>query len=249
MTTHDQILALAPLAEPLEPEWSGSTLAAILAAPQQQARPRTSPTRRRARKLALAGSVAVALTAGAAVAGGGPSQVVGDALRHFSAQPNTTGNGLGVLHDPELVAEFPAANGLFAFWVATSSSGTVCYASADGTWDGRGAPARNQLDYGCAGEVNDAAGGAPGALTDPVQLGGFFKDSQGPMVYGISPYPGAVQVRVRGAGVDRTLPVRADSHGFGAAIPEAVGAPSVTLTFLDASGRSLGSRTWVAPVG
>ena len=49
--------------------------------------------------------------------------------------------------------------------------------------------------------------------------------------------------------MDRTLPVRPDSHGYGAAIPEASGAVAVTLTFLDEAGRELGSRRIVAPVG
>ena len=81
------------------------------------------------------------------------------------------------------------------------------------------------------------------------QLGGFFKDSGGPIVYGISPYSAAVRAHVQGLGVDRTLPIRSDSHGYGAAIPEASGARAVTITFLDGAGHLLGSKRRVAPVG
>jgi hypothetical protein len=244
MTTQTQIQRLAPTAAPLAPAWSRATLAGILADP---ARPRR--TGRHRRPMVLAGAVALALTAGTAVATVGPSGVVKDALQSFADEPNTTGNGLGVLHDPALVARFRTPHGLFAFWVATSSSGTVCFAWSDGTWDGRGLPTKGQLDYGCGGEVADASGDRSRWLTDAEHLGGFFKDTQGPMVYGIAPYADAARVRVRGTGVDRTLPVRADSHGFGAALPEASRARAVTLTFLDAAGRPLGSRTWVAPIG
>jgi len=69
------------------------------------------------------------------------------------------------------------------------------------------------------------------------------------MVYGVSAYPDAVEVRVQGEGVDRTLPIRADSHGYGAALPEAAQARAVTLTFVDAAGQALGTRRVVAPVG
>ncbi len=86
-------------------------------------------------------------------------------------------------------------------------------------------------------------------FTRPDQLGGFFKDDAGPLLYGVSPYPDAVAVHVRGDGVDRTLPLQADSHGYGAALPEATDADAVTLTFLDEAGAELGSTRWVAPVG
>ena len=74
----------------------------------------------------------VTLSAGAAVASGGAVDVVRDAILDFSNQPNTSGNGLGELEDPELVAQFQSSDGVFAFWVATSSTGKVCYAMSDG---------------------------------------------------------------------------------------------------------------------
>jgi hypothetical protein len=249
-TTHDQITRLAPAPEPFEPGWSRDTLAHILAdrpVPARSPRPWWRRTRRRVAALLAAG--VVTLTAGTAVAVGGPGQVVKDALLDFSRQPNTSGNGLGRLEDPQLVAKFRASNGVFAFWVARSSNGRVCFAAADGTWDGEGVPARSQLDYGCGGTIVDPANGKrPIDLTRMDQLGGFFKDSGGPLVYGIAP-DDAVQARVRGTGVDQTLPVRSDSHGFGAALPGASHTAAVTLTFLDSSGRAVGSRRWVAPVG
>ncbi len=250
-TTHDQIALLAPTPEPFEQEWSRDTLATILAdgpAPAPRQRHWWRNTRRRTAALVAAG--VMALTAGTAVAGAGPIQVVRDAILDFSKQPNTTGNGLGRLHEPQLIAKFRTKNGIFAFWVATSSNGKVCFADADGTWDGAGLPTRKELDYGCGGEIIDPS--APDKtmeLTRPEQLGGFFKDSDGPLLYGLSPYPDAVSVRVQGPGVDRTLPIRSDYHGFGAAIPEASRATAVTLTFLDAAGSRLGSKRWIAPVG
>lgn len=250
MTEHDTITALAPAPEPFEPQWSATTLARIVAEgppPARAARPWWRRTRRRAASLVAAGLVVV--TAGTAVAVGGPVESVKDAILDFSRQPNTTGNGLGRLDEPELVAQFEIPGGIFAIWIATSSSGTVCYASSDGVWDGEGAPARSELEYGCGGDVLSADARSIEPLTRPDQLGGFFKDSDGPIVYGVSPFPDAVAVRVQGDGVDRTLPLRRDSLGYGAAIPEASGAPAVTLTFLDDTGRPLGTRQVTAPVG
>lgn len=250
-TTHDQVTKLAPTPDPLEPGWSRETLARILTerpAPEHNPRPWWRRTRRRLTAVIVAG--VVALTAGTAVAVGGPGQVVKDALLDFSRQPNTSGNGLGRLEDPQLVAKFRTPRGVFAFWVATSSNGGVCYADANGTWDGDGVPTKRQLDYGCGGTIiKPTDPNTTMELTRVDQVGGFFKDSDGPLIYGVSPYADAVQARVRGAGVDRTLPVRSDSHGFGSAIPEASRATAVTVTFLDGAGTPLGSKRWVAPVG
>ena len=251
MKTHDTITALAPTPEPMEPEWSATTLASILA-DQPEAPRATAPwwrrTRRRAAALVAAG--AITLTAGTAVAVGGPIDVVRDAILDFSNQPNTTGNGLGKLDDPQLVAQFRLEDGgIFALWIATSSTGKVCYASSDGVWNGEGTPTKSELEYGCGGQVITPDAQHTQPLTRPDQLGGFFKDTDGPIVYGVSPYPDAVKARVQGDGVDRTLPVRADSQGYGAAIPEASGTKAVTVTYLDESGHELGSRRWIAPIG
>src|SRR6059058_2087507 len=103
-TIHDQITRLAPAPEPFEPGWSRDTLATIVANEQSPVRSPRSWWRRPRRRLAgLVVAGAVALTAGTAVAVGGPGEVVKNALLDFSKQPNTTGNGLGVLHDPQLV--------------------------------------------------------------------------------------------------------------------------------------------------
>lgn len=241
----DSITALAPAPEPFDPEWSQATLASIRSAEQEPA-----PKPRRGRRRVLVGLAAGFLAVGTAtaVAVDGPGEVVRQVLLDFSEQPNTTGNGLGELDDPELVAQFEIEDGLFAFWIATSSTGKVCYADADGTWDGEGNPTKEQLSYGCGGTIWVGPGDQTAELTRPDQIGGFFKDTE-PLVYGISPYAGTVKVRVRGVGVDRTLPVRADSLGYGTALPEASRAPSVLLTFLDADGHSLGSKRSVAPIG
>lgn len=248
MKTHDTISALAPTPEAFEPEWSQATVAGILAEA-----PAAQPTRpwwrkTRARGVAVVAAGAIALTTGAAFALGGPEQVVKDTLLDFSRQPNTSGNGLGVLDDPAVVAQFQSENGLFTVWIAESSSGKVCYAMSDGAWNGEGTPTKDQLEYGCGGDVWDHELGRTVWLSRPEQLGGFFKDS-GPLLYGVSPYPEAVEVRVQGAGVNRTLPVRPDSHGYGAALPEAAAAAAVTVTFLDDAGRTLGTKRWVAPAG
>ncbi|MBO9520674.1 MAG: hypothetical protein J7518_03975 [Nocardioidaceae bacterium] len=245
--TNDTILtALAPAPETFEEDWSREALAGILATDRLAA-----ARRRRARRATLVGAAvgAITLSTAAAVASGGPADAVKDLLHQFIEQPNTTGNGLGELRDPELVAQFPLEHGVFALWVATPTSADgVCFAYADGTWDGTGTPTADQLDYGCGGEIV-GPDQHPVPLTRPDQLGGFFKDADGPLVYGIAPFPDATTVRVSAAGVDRTLPVRADSHGYGATLPEAAHVPAVTLTFIDVGGRVLGSKTVYAPVG
>ncbi|HET6168471.1 MAG TPA: hypothetical protein VFE07_16695 [Marmoricola sp.] len=245
--THDTLItALAPVPEPFDPVWSRQTLADI------RSEERPAALRRRVRRPVLIGAAAAVLTlsTATAVAVGGPEDAIRGLLTQFIEQPNTTGNGLGKLDDPELVAQFRTENGLFTVWVATPTAADgVCYAYSDGTWDGVGNPTKDALDYGCGGEIWAGPDHAPETLTRPDQLGGFFKDTDGPMVYGISPYPDAVSVRVQGDGVDRTLPVRPDSHGYGAALPEAGHTPDVTLTFLDANGQVLGSKHVVAPIG
>lgn len=133
--------------------------------------------------------------------------------------------------------------------MATSSSGTVCYALSDGQWDGTGTPTEDQLEYGCGGQLWMGPNRPPEHLTRPDQFGGFFAAEVGLVVYGVSPYPRATEVIVEGDGVDRTLPVRADSLGYGDAFPEASQATSLTLTFLDAGGQVLGSKRVVAQVG
>jgi hypothetical protein len=246
MTKDSIITALAPAQEPFDPDWSQATLSDILSADRRE-----KSLRRKGRRRVLVGLAAgfLALSTATAVAVGGPGDVVKRVLTDFGQQPSTTANDLGALHDPQLVAQFRTETGIFAFWVATSSSDDVCYAFSDGQWNGEGSPTEDQLDYGCGGQVYAGPGRPPEELTRPDQLGGFFKDDAGPLVYGISPYPAAATVRVQGVGVDRTLAVRPDSHGYGAALPEAAQAAVVTLTFVDADGRVLGSERTVAPVG
>ena len=250
MNTHsleERISALAPVPEGLDEEWAEATLALVLAeAPQRRRR-----DRRRLAVVAVAGALTISTGTAVAAASMGSIGEVRDVLLTFMEQPNTTGNNIGTLGTPELVAEFRRADGrLFALWIATSSKGAICVASSDGSWDGEGAPTAKQLEYGCAGEVVDPTQvDTPIPLERPDQVGGFFKDEAEPILYGVSPYPDAVAVRVQGNGVNRTLPLRADSHGFGSALPEATGADSLTLTFLDAAGQPIGSRTYIAPVG
>lgn len=244
-----RITALSPTPLPLDPDWSEATLARILA--DDRAAARTAAVRRRRARRRTAIGLGLALSAvgtTTAVALGGPIEVVSGAIKDFARQPNTTGNGLGELHEPELVAQFDTDHGVFAFWVASSSSGKVCYAMSDGVWDGSGTPTKKELEYGCGGVLWVGDDVPPQELTSPEQLGGYFTDSE-PLVYGISPWPDATRVRVQAPGVDRTLPVRSDSHGYGAALPEAVGVPQVTLTFLDAGGQVLGTKVSLAPVG
>jgi hypothetical protein len=248
-STEDRITALAPVPEQLDQEWAQATLARILAdSPPQQARWRD---RRPLVALAVAGALTVGTGTAVAAAGFGPVDAVKDVLIAFGKEPNTTGNNIGTLHTPRLVAEFRRSNGEnFSFWIATSSSGAVCYAYSDASWDGKGIPSASQLEYGCGGDVSDSTDPDRAIpLERPDQLGGFFKDEAEPILYGVSPYADAVAVRVQGAGVEETLPVRADSHGYGSALPGATGADSLTLTFLDAAGQTLGTRTVVAPVG
>jgi hypothetical protein len=238
----DRITALAPLPEHLDEQWAHATLERILA--DQPARP--SRRARRVSTLAVAGILTVGT--GAAVAAAtldDPIDVVRETLHGFQEEPNTTGNGTGALGDPLLVAKFPRADGTyFAFWLAPTSSGAVCYALTDADWDGTGSP--SHLEYGCGGDLADPADpGRVFPLERPDQLGGYFKDADEPMLYGISPYANAVQVHVQGVGVDRTLPVRADSLGYGTAMRGSTRATSLTLTFLDSAGEVVGTRTAV----
>jgi hypothetical protein len=245
----DRITALAPVPEQLDQEWAQATLARILAdSPPQQTRWRE---RRPLVALAVAGALTVGTGTAVAAANFGPVDAVKDVLIAFGKEPNTSANNIGTLHTPRLVAEFRRSNGdNFAFWIATSSSGAVCYASSDASWNGEGIPSRSQLEYGCGGDVLDSTD--PNRITPlerPDQLGGFFKDEAEPILYGVSPYADAVTVRAQGLGVDVTLPVREDSHGYGSTVPGATGADSLTLTFLGAAGQTLGTKTVVAPVG
>ncbi|MBM7520374.1 hypothetical protein [Nocardioides nitrophenolicus] len=244
-----RITALAPTPPPLDPDWSEATLARILREDRALPHPAAVRRRRTRRRTAIGLGLALPIIGAAtAVAIGGPTEVVSSVIHDFARQPNTTGNGLGRLDEPALVAKFDTDHGVFAFWVATSSTGKVCYAMSDGVWDGTGTPTKQELEYGCDGVIWVGDDVPPQEVTAPDQLGGYFTDSE-PLVYGISPWPTATQVRVQAPGVDRTLPVRADSHGYGAALPEAVGVPQVTLTFLDAAGQVVGTKVSVAPVG
>lgn len=260
MKTYDDITALAPAPKGFEPAWSEMALAAILAdgsasdAAPGSVRVRSPRWRTtRGRVAAVFASVVVIVSAGTAVAGEGPAQVVKDILVHFSEQPNTAANGLGQLDDPVQVARFQMRDGVFAVWVATASDGTVCTADSDGTWDGLGLPEPAELEYACAPMVIDHRD--PDRLielTQPTQIGGYFKDDpDGPLIYGVSPYPDALLVRLRGDGVRTTLQVRSDSLGFGGALPEASPTPgaALRLTWVDDAGRVLGSERWVAPNG
>ena len=82
----------------------------------------------------------------------------------------------------------------------------------------------------------------------PTAGGDPLRDGPGPGRVSAARYLGAPQSEPL-LEHDRTLPLRADSHGYGAAIPEASAAIAVTLTFLDDAGRELGSKRLMAPVG
>jgi hypothetical protein len=244
----DRITALAPVPEQLDQAWAEATLSRILSDKTQHARSRD---RRAIAAIAIAGALTVGTGTAVAAKGFGSVDAVRDLLIAYGKQPNTSAHDIGTLGTPRLVAQFRRSNGdNFAFWIATSSSGAVCFAYSDASWNGEGAPTPSQLEYGCGGEVVDSADPTrPIPLERPEQLGGFFKDEAEPILYGVSPYAEAAAVQVHGTGVDVTLPVRSDSHGYGSTLPTASDAESLTLTFLDAAGRALGTRTVVAPVG
>ena len=248
MTTDEKITALKPVPEAFEPAWSATTLADILAEPQQPAgsgpvvarQPSTHrrrgrhggprPDRRRCRRRRRPDG--------------------GREGRHLELQQAAQHHGQRArrARRPRAGRPVPDRAGHLRGLDRHLLLRQGLYASSDGDWDGEGVPSASQLEHGCGGIVLSNAG-EPVPFTRPDQLGGFFKDDAGPLLYGVSPYPDAVAVHVRGDGVDRTLPLRADSHGYGAALPEAADADALTLTFLDDAGAELGSTRWVAPVG
>ncbi len=242
--TADRFSALAPVPEHLDQEWADATLARILA----DAPPAPSRGQHR-RRLAAAGVTGVlTLSAGAAFASGlDPIGVVKDTLLDFADDPNTTGSDVGTIYDPQLVTQFERSNGqIFAVWIARTSTGEICDAQtvSDAAWDGGGSLEPSDLEYGCAGDFVDPS--YPDQVIQrerPDQLGAFFTEAGDTILYGISPHAEAVAVRVQGGGVDRVLRVRADSLGYGAALPGAANAGSLELTFLDPAGRTLGSKT------
>ncbi len=245
----DPFTALAPLPEQLDQTWAREALARIVADEPPARSPRAA--RHRTAALALGGAIALTTGTGVAVATGSldPVGTVKDVLLGFSNEPNTTGNTVGTIHDPKLVAEIERANGaVYAVWFATTSSGDLCTAETRGdtTWDGAGRPPPGDLDYGCAYNVvdpDDPDQDRVIQLTRPDQISVLFEEFEDPILYGVSPYDDAVAVHVRGDGVDRTLPLRPDSLGYGAALPGASGADQLDLTFLDAAGRTVGNRT------
>jgi hypothetical protein len=241
----NRITALAPLPEQLDQQWANDALARILAdAPPVPSR---WITRHRTAAVAVAGVLTLTTGTAFATVGLDPISVVKDTLLDFADDENTTGNDVGTIYDPQLVAQFERSNGhLFAVWIAKTSSGDICDAQTvmDSTWDGVGLPEPSQLEYGCAADIVDPTDPDRVIRRDrPDQLGAFFTEAGDTILYGISPYPEAVVVRVRGDGVDRILPVRMESLGYGAALPEATDAASLELTFVDSTGRKLGSKT------
>lgn len=255
MTTHeDRIADLAPFPEAFDPAWSLATRTRILADPKagRTRRPHARWRAPRRRALVIASALTIGLTGGAAfaVTSGNPLQAVKETLTSDTQVPNSSSHGIGKIGDPLMVAKFQVPRGLFSVWYAMSSNGTVCIAYSDATWDGRTPLSAKELDRGCGSMIYDYdAPGQVGELKRPDQIGGFFKDADGPVLYGVAPSSDAVQVKVQGVGIDRILPLRPDSHGYGASLPEASSATQVTLTFLDARGRTVGTKRWVAPVG
>ena len=242
----DRIAALAPMPQHLDQEWANATLALILAdEPSPKSRWRAP---RRLTTLAVAGILTVGT--GAAVAAAtmdDPIDVVKDTLLDFYEEPNTSGNDVGTIHDPQLVAKVERSNGhVFGVWIATTSSGEICDAQtvSDSTWDGVGAPAPNDLEYGCAAHIVDPTD--PDKIIRrerPDQLGGFFfREGGDTILYGIclTPTPWRCGSKAR-ASTARSR--RGLLSGYGAALPEATGMPSLKLTFLDSAGNVVGSRT------
>lgn len=252
MTDLRTVRSLAPTPAHLDGAWSETTLASIIASPPEaDARP-VRPARRHGRRL-LAGLVGAAVVTGGAAAGvaalDGVPDVVPSTIRDFIDRPDVE-SGLGQLDDPRLVASFPTAHAVMAVWVGTTSTGKVCYAMTDplGTYDGDGPPTREQLEYGCGGMIVARDGHTITEMRTVRDLGGFMRDGSDPMVYGVGP-AGAVRVHVVGRNVDVTLPLRAESHGFGTTLPGSRHTPYLDLTFIAEDGTVVDRERWVAPIG
>ncbi|HWM72109.1 MAG TPA: hypothetical protein VNQ53_00110, partial [Nocardioides sp.] len=172
----DRITALAPVPELLDQEWANATLARILADDSSPKSRWRAP--RRLTTVAVAGILTVGT--GAAVAAAtmdDPIDVVKDTLLDFADDPDTSGKDVGTIHDPQLVAKVERSNGhVFGVWIATTSSGEICDAQSvsDSAWDGVGAPAPSDLEYGCASDIVDPTDPDKVIRRErPDQLGGF----------------------------------------------------------------------------
>ena len=202
-----RLKAMAPVPAVPDPDWADAALARIVSDPHMQ-----STRRAWHRPVVVAAASVLAVGSGttiAAAAGVNPLAVVKDVLSGFAAEPDAAASGIGAIGDPQLVAQIQKHDGtIFAVWIATTSTGEICTASTE--MDGPAAGASltpNDVDgFGCAEySVDPSNPGVPVQQAQADQVGNFFTEAGETILYGVSPYPDAVQVLVRGAGVGRRV--------------------------------------------
>ena len=230
---------LRPEPTQLDPEWSATTLASILATPTKA----TAPTARSRRvRIAAAGLVgAGVLGTGAAYAGGLVPEFVTDAFDRFDAQSGEEFDVTGV----KPIADFAVPDGArYTVWRGQNAAGGSCEAIQEDR------PGTDDDNFGVGCFSGDSSDRYEQVSFGWVQLSEAEGQAQNPMyylAYGESPTAAATTVRITGNGTDVTLPVDRFTGGFGGNLPglvaPQVGIIDLTYSFLDADGTELATLT------
>ncbi len=231
---------LRPEPTRLDPEWSATTLASILATPTRATAPTASSRRFRIAAAGLVG--AGVLGAGAAAyAGGLVPQFVTDAFDRLDAQSGEEFDVTGV----KPIADVAVPDGTrYTVWRGQNAAGGSCEAIQEdrpGTDD-------DNFNVGCFS--GDSSNHYDQVSFGWVQLPEDEGEARNPLyylAYGESPTAAATTVRITGNGTDVTLPVDRFTGGFGGNLfglvaPE-VGIVDLTYSFLDADGTELATLT------
>ena len=236
MNTTEQ---LRPEPPRLDPEWSASTLARILATPTQTA---VTAARRRRLRIAAAGLAgAGVLGAGAAYASGSVPEFVTDAFDRLDAQSGEEFDVTGV----RPIADFALLDGTrYTVWRGSSNAGGSCEAIQEDR------PGTDDDDFRVGCFSGDSSDHYEQVSFGWVQLPEDEGEAQNPMhflAYGESPTEAATTVRITGDGTDVTLPVDDLTGGFGGELsglvaPEA-GIVDLTYSFLGADGTEVATLT------
>ncbi len=230
---------LRPEPRRLDPEWSATTLASILATPTKA----TAPTARSRRfRIVAAGLVgAGVLGTGAAYAGGLVPQFVTDAFDRLDAQSGEQFDVTGV----KPIADFVVPDGTrYTVWRGQNAAGGSCEAIQED----RPGTDNDNFGVGCfSGDSNDHYEEVSFGWTQLTEAEGEAQNPMYYLAYGESPTAAATTVRITGNGADVTLPIDHVTGGFGGNLPELVapevGIVDLTYSFRDADGTEIATRT------